>query len=230
MEFNLNNFTGPLDILLSLIQEKKKDISEVAISEVTDQFLQYLDTLPENDANEIADFLVVAARLLYLKSKTLLPNFLPEEDMGPSLADQLRLYQRFVAVSKDLQERWLDQHFSVYHVETPQIVIPEGLPKNVSLESLLQSMELLVKRLRPPKPLPETKIDRTVSLKEKIDRIRSLLQKGKEFSFLTMTDRQNKTDLIVSFLAVLELVKLRMATMHQSDHFGDIMITPSRTH
>lgn len=224
--FELHNFTGPLDVLLSLIEDKKKDISEVAISEVTDQFLQYLDTLEERDAGEVADFLVVAARLLYLKSKALLPSLLPDEDGGPSLADQLRLYQRFVVASRELNTRWLSGKFSAYHVSAPEIVIPEGLPTNVSLSSLQESMDRLVKRLRPPKPLPETRIDRAVSLKEKIDRIRELLAKGKGFSlFGTVADKANRTDLIVSFLALLELVKQNFLQINQEEQFGDIFIS-----
>jgi segregation and condensation protein A len=225
--FQLSNFTGPLDLLLSLVEDKKKDISEVAISEVTDTFLQYLEQMADNhDGQELADFLIVAARLLYLKSRALMPAFLPPdmEDSGAHLADQLRVYQKFVAASRTLHENWLDKKLSVYRNEPVRIIIPEGLPENVTVESLHNACERLIKRLRPPKPLPTTTIDRSVSIKEKIQHLRNLLARG-TFNLLdAVSSRENRTELIVSFLALLELVKTRVVAIEQTEQFGDIVV------
>lgn len=230
MDFTSKEFNGPLDLLLALIEDKKKDISEVAISEVTDQFLQYLQAMPEDDraGDEVADFLVVAARLLYLKSRALLPMFAPIEDEGPSLADQLRLYQHFVVVSRDLNRRWLEKMHGYFRNHPVEIIIPEGLPTNVSAQSLAESMTKLVHKLKPPKPLPQTKIDARVSLKEKIEHLRKLLDTQSSYNLLdSMSERGNRTEMIVSFLAILELAKQRIVHINQDEHFGDIIIQKS---
>lgn len=227
MDFNVKEFSGPLDLLLALIEDKKKDISEVAISDVTDQFLQYITAMPEDDraGDEVADFLVVAARLLYLKSRTLLPMFMPPEDEGPSLADQLRLYQRFVQVSRDLNRRWLERAHSYFRSQPVEIIIPEGLPDNVSLTSLAESMHKLVRKLKPPKPLPQTRIDARVTLKEKIEHLRNLLNTRSSYSLHDiLNERGNRTEIIVSFLAILELAKQRIVTIDQEELGGDILI------
>jgi segregation and condensation protein A len=80
VNLTLTQFTGPFDLLLSLVEGQELKITEIALSEVTEQYLQYLDTLEETEAEELADFLVVAAKLLYMKSKRLLPEFMPEEE------------------------------------------------------------------------------------------------------------------------------------------------------
>ncbi len=230
MDFTTKEFNGPLDLLLSLIEDKKKDISEVAISEVTDQFLQYLQAMPEDDraGDEVADFLIVAARLLYLKSRALLPMFAPIEDEGPSLADQLRLYQHFVKVSRDLNRRWLEKAHGYFRNHPVEIIIPEGLPTNVSLQTLAECMAKLVHKLKPPKPLPQTKIDARVSLKEKIEHLRNLLNTQSSYNLLdSMSERGNRTEIIVSFLAILELAKQRIVNINQDEQFGDIIINKS---
>ncbi|KKW42327.1 MAG: Chromosome segregation and condensation protein ScpA [Candidatus Magasanikbacteria bacterium GW2011_GWA2_56_11] len=223
--FTLKEFSGPLDLLLSLIAEKKMDVGELAISDVTEQFLAYLDTLEEKRPEEVADFLVIATRLLLLKAKTLLPQLSADEDAGPSLADQLRLYKRFVEASRELDRRWLSPERSVGRVEPPRVVVRPEPPVNFSPSHLEEAMRRLVSRLRLPKPLPHTTIDRAVSLKEKLDAIRTLLTERRAFTFFgDIAHRQNRTDLIVSFLALLELMKQRLVALEQPAPFGDITI------
>ena len=225
MEIALKQFTGPLDALLQLVEERKMPITELSISAVTEQYLQYLDTLEETDPNELADFLVVAAKLLLLKSKALLPQFAPEEDEGPNLVDQLRLYKMFVAASRQLEARWLAPLRSYGREEPIRVVVDPTPPANVTLDTLRVSMARLVQRLKPPKPLPRTTIDRAVSLKEKIAHLRQLLsQQGSVNFFTTMVDRTSRTDVIVGFLALLELVKQQAASVDQETLFGDIVI------
>ncbi len=228
--FTFEQFEGPLDLLLALLEEEKLTIGEVSLSRVTEQYLHYLDQMEEKNPDELADFLVVATRLLLLKSKSLLPQFgMTDEEEGQSLEDQLRLYKRFVDVSKKFHKAWLGPDRAVFRIEPPRK--KEGFvpPVNVTAEALRQSMVRLVYRLAPPKPLPETRIDATISMKEKIDRIRDLLRatRGKELSFHeVLEESRNKTEIIVSFLALLELMKQQQLALHQQDSFSDIVITP----
>lgn len=225
MQVALQQFTGPLDALLQLVEEHKMPITELSVSAVTEQYLQYLDTLEETDPNELADFLVVAAKLLLLKSKALLPQFAPEEDEGPNLVDQLRLYKMFVAASRELEARWLSAQRSYGRVEPVRTVVDPTPPANVTERTLHVSMLRLVQRLKPPKPLPRTTIDRAVSLKEKIAHLRQLLsEKGSVNFFGTVADKASRTDVIVGFLALLELVKQQAAVVDQDKLFGDIVI------
>lgn len=225
MEIVLKQFNGPLALLLQLVEERKMAITELSVSAVTEQYLQYLDTLEETDPNELADFLVVAAKLLLLKSKALLPQFAPEDDDGPDLVDQLRLYKMFVAASRQLEARWLAPIRSYGRVETIRVVVDSTPPRNVTASSLRASMVRLVQRLKPPKPLPRTTIDRAVSLKEKIAFLRQLLTTQSTVDFFGgMVDRSSRTDVIVGFLALLELVKQQSAEVDQTELFGSIVI------
>lgn len=223
--FQLEHFSGPLDLLLSLIDEEKLNISDVSLSAVTEQFLNYLERLENKKPEVMADFLVIATRLLLIKSRKLLPQFALEEEEGPSLEEQLRLYKMFVEAAKKLNKRWEDKNHSVFRVEPPRR--PESFtpPKNLSLAALQESMVKLLRRLEPPKPLPQTQIDKTVLLEEKVKSIQALLKKSKNVIFSEiLDDSQNRTEIIVTFLALLELVKGKEVALKQKKSFEEIMI------
>lgn len=225
MQFKTAQFEGPLDLLLNLIQERKLEVTDVALSEVTEQYLGILETMNEDQADELADFLVIASKLVLLKSKSLLPNFFPEEEEEENLADQLRLYKAFVEASRKLQARWLKGPVSAFR-EHPVLRSPEfHPPQQLSLEALHGSMHALIERLTPPKPLPKVHIDPTVSIKEKIQQLREKLQTAKQFFFHeTLANQRNTSEVVVGFLAMLELVKQRSAEVQQESAFSDIMI------
>ncbi|OIO18861.1 MAG: hypothetical protein CO029_03325 [Candidatus Magasanikbacteria bacterium CG_4_9_14_0_2_um_filter_41_10] len=227
MDLNIKQFTGPFDLLLSLVEQQELRITEITLSEVTEQYLTYLDTIEEDRVEELADFLVVAAKLLYLKSKRLLPDFLPEEeDDTDGLEAQLKLYKQFVDASRIIDKRWLGAHKSAFRKEPPKAPEAFSLPPGLDLEALAQSMVHLVSKIAPPKQLSRTHIDRGVSLKERIDSIRKLLKERKSFRFAdALSDANNKTEVIIGFLAILELVKQKSLRLDQDTMFGDIMIT-----
>lgn len=225
VEFTLEQFSGPLDLLLSLLDDQKLSISDISLSHVTEQYLYHIEQLEETNAQDLADFLLVATRLLLLKSRALLPQFLPEEDEGPDLADQLRLYKAFIAASKKVHDVWLSSSRSVFRVEPPRKAEGFVPPQNLTLDEVRKSMVQLVSRLKPRKPLPQTRIDSTVSMKQKIHHIRTLLKNRKKAGFHELVaSRQNRTELIVSFLALLELAKQKTVSLHQEETFSDIMI------
>ena len=183
-ELKLEKFEGPLDLLLQLVDQEKLSISEIALAKVTEQFFSYLDRLEKNRPEELADFLVVAARLIYLKSHSLLQYAYPEEeDSGPGLADQLKLYKQYVEASKQVNSLWEAGKIAYGRIEPPVKSKEFVLPTNAGAGNLHDSMVLLLSRLKPVDPLPKTTIDHSISIKQKIDSIRHLLQSGKEFSF-----------------------------------------------
>ncbi|HRH23481.1 MAG TPA: segregation/condensation protein A [Candidatus Magasanikbacteria bacterium] len=225
MDIKVGQFSGPLDLLLALIQDEKLEISEVSISKVTEQFLQYLEALDETDAEELADFLVIAAKLLFAKSKHLLSSVEPDEEEGPPLEEQLRLYRLFVETSKKIDKLWLGPYHSYVRIEEPRLPQSIPLPENLTLTNWSLAIANLLKRISPPKALPETRIDRTVSLKETISRLKKLLEVEGQTKFSDILGNSaTKTEIIVSFLALLELVKQREAEVNQTNAFSDIHI------
>lgn len=225
LHLQLEAYNGPFDVLLSLIDEQELSITDVALSQITEQYLQYLDQFDESPVEDLADFLVVASKLLLLKSKHLLPQLMPEEEEGPSLADQLRLYKLFVEASKQINALWDEKRQSFVRIEPMRIPEEFQPPENVVADILLQTMQRVVQRSKPPKPLPRTHIDKAVSLKERVQYIRNFFKKRKQLRFSeTISDKNNKTEVIVSFLALLELVKQRTLSLHQEGKFADIVI------
>ncbi len=225
VELKLEQFSGPLDLLLNLIEEQKLPITEVSISTVTEQYLHSLESFEQEQPEQIADFLVVASRLLLMKAKAILPMFLPEEESGPSLEDQLRLYKKFVEASRGLNKRWLLPIRSFFRLETVRKATGFVPPQNVTLKSVQKSMNQIIARLKPPKPLPRLDMDKTISVKEVVDRMKHLLKEYTEFNFhKSLKEKENKTELILGFLALLELMKQRFVHLEQSTHFGDILV------
>ncbi|MBD3311647.1 MAG: hypothetical protein GF349_04105 [Candidatus Magasanikbacteria bacterium] len=224
-KLKLEQFDGPYDLLLSLVEERELNISELALSQVTEQFLEYMDTLTGEKAQQLADFLVVATKLLYLKSKMLLPQFSPEDEEADSLEKQLKLYKQFIEASKKINNLWLDGRLGYFRTEPPRVINEFVKPKNFSGKNFYISMSKLINRIKPPKKLPSTHIDKAVSMKEKIDHIRDLLNKKGSCSFFDISGRgKNKTELIIGFLALLELVKQKSIKYNQENLFSDISI------
>jgi len=224
-EIKLEQFSGPLDLLLALIEQEKLNIGEIALSKVTEQYFEYLNKLEEHRPEELADFLVIATKLVYLKSRNLLPQLSLEEEDGPSLADQLKMYKRYIEASHDIQKMW-DKNLVAYgRIEPP--VKAEGfvLPANAEVGDLYSFFTSLLKRLKPLCPLPKVSIDRAVSIKEKIANIFDLLKTRKKLSFIQLLSKsENKTEVIISFLAILELIKTGSASVNQKNTFSDLEI------
>ncbi len=224
-EIKLQKFEGPLDLLLQLIEQEEMNINDVALSKVTEEFLNYLDKLDEDRSEALADFLVIATRLVYLKSRNLLPSLHAEDDEGASLADQLKMYKQYVEASLKIAERWNAQQIAYGRVEPP--VKSEGfvLPSGARVSDLYASINLLINRLKPINPLPRITMDRGVSVKQRLVEIHELLKKVKQTSFKEiLSDAHNRTEVIVSFLAVLELVKQNFILVKQPKSFEDLVI------
>jgi segregation and condensation protein A len=224
-DIKLEKFQGPLDLLLQLVEQEEMKITEISLSEATEQFVKYLDQLSENNSEELADFLVVATKLVYLKSRVLLPYLYPEEDEGPSLADQLKMYQQYVEASKKIEELWNNGQLSYGRIEPPVKAKDFVLPANAQTSDLHTTMLKLISRLKPIDPLPRVSIDRGITVRDKIDKILFILKQFKKISFSQiLSNTGNKTEIIVSFLAVLDLLKAAKAVAYQKDSFSDLEI------
>ena len=224
-EITLEKFQGPLDLLLQLIENDKLTITEISLAEVTEQFFKYLTSLEGERSEELADFLVIATRLVYIKSRQLLPYLYPPEEEGPSLSEQLKFYKRYADASKHVGEQWNLGKMAYGRIEPSPAPSGFTAPQNASKTELHQSILQLLRRLKPMNPLPEVKIDRTVSVEQKIKSIYNALLKLKSLSFKGLLDSAaNRSEVIVSFLALLELIKSEKVAIDQNNAFDDMTI------
>ncbi len=220
------SFEGPFDLLVQLIEDEKLSINDVSLAHVTESYLQYLDTVEKIQPEDLADFLVVATRLLFIKSRSLLP-FLEADEEEEDLSGQLKMYKLFVDAAKAVEAlllapvRIFERQPQPLREMTPIFSPPTGLGVN-DLRATLQS---ILEKLEPVITLPERRLEKAVSLQEKIQHIRNLLKHSGASSFKALLQQAStRTEVVVTFLALLELVKQKNITVRQDKHFKDIEI------
>jgi segregation and condensation protein A len=226
----LKVFEGPLDLLLSLIRRQELEITAVSLAAVTDQYLAYMEQLQEVDPGALASFLEVAAQLVLIKSRYLLPrpatDLLDEdgEDPAEMLAQRLREYAQFKEAARALRER--DALGLRAYV---RIASPPDLPRRVDLGDI--SVEDLLAAVRealdaqPAPPVSEVVEPITVTIGERIDMIRRALRAGRPVTFRSLLrDCRSRIEIIVTFLGLLELMKAGEVVAWQDALFGEIVI------
>ncbi|MDR1316221.1 MAG: segregation/condensation protein A [Spirochaetales bacterium] len=226
-------FEGPLDLLLNLIKINEKNIYDIPITEITEQYLAYLELAVRIDLENITDFYLMAATLLYIKSRMLLPveMDLSEEFEDPrkELVDRLIEYQKIKKLSDMIGEKEREAEW-IFERGNRQRALPfaeEELWEEIEVWDLLKTFSALIGSLSSEKILD---LYEEVSVNEKLTLIQERLDGAKEF-FLTdlITRRDSFFDIICSFLAILEAVKMKMIRVYQSKLFGDIRITGVET-
>lgn len=226
----IETFEGPLDLLLQLIEKQKLEITSVALSDVTEQ---YIKTLNESStgtvrAEELADFLVIAARLLQIKSRALLPflQWGDDEETGEELARQLKIYKEFQDASKIIQKILGKKKYAFSRqkmIVTKEFVFTP--PDSITCLVLAETFAEIIKSLSPFVNLPEQTLKKSINIQEKIEHIRKHIfsQATSRFSEILKTAK-DRSEVIVSFLALLELVKQKVVVVRQLDVFDDIEI------
>jgi len=224
----LKQFEGPLDLLLSLIEDRKLNITEIAIAEVTEQFLFYIKRLETIDPTVLADYLSIAAKLLVIKSKAILPTLeveLEEEDAGQDLESRLLLYKQFKEVSKHLKNRDNERQQGFLRTTTFEQRINFFPDPTVTTKELHGVILKILNSLKELDNLPKAKIKEAVSIQEKIDHLRAHLGRQLETKLSdVLKTAKNKSEVIVTFLALLELIKQRIFTADQETLFADVTI------
>ena len=227
-------FEGPLDLLLHLIETQALDISAISLVAVTDQYLQTLGQLEEIEPGALADFLIVASRLLYIKSYHLLPKPRPaaeddeDEASGDALVRQLLEYRRFKEIAGLLHEREL-RGLRVYVRAAPLPEMPRRLELDEMDVSRLQAaLRKVLQRMPVEPPMPRVKTY-AVTVAEQIENVRAVLVSGssERLSFeRLLSGGADRMEVVVTFLAVLELFKLGEIEIVQEGTFGEILIVP----
>jgi segregation and condensation protein A len=233
-QVKLRSFEGPLDLLLYLIRKNEIDIYDIPIAEITRQYLEYLELMRELNLDIAGEFLVMAATLLYIKSKMLLPQEeinleeeIPEEDPRQELVKRLLEYKKFKEVAQLLKER--EEEGSVVFKR----FVPEG-ERNLEFEEEIQGFEASVFDLisaftkvmkNIPKEEFQVVLEEEYSVEEKIDFILSLLDQKGVIYFSSIWKRiRNRMEAVVFFLALLELIRLKKILIRQIGLFGEIKI------
>ena len=229
----LDVFEGPIDLLLYLIQKDEIDIYDIPISRITDQYLRYLEMMRMLNLNFAGEFLAMAATLLYIKSKTLLPpEERPEEDEEPvedprvELVRQLVEYKQFKEVAQDLQEME-SQHRSTFHRRDTGVPLSEALERplsDVSIFDLLSAFSEALERAASEGTSHEVEEDEA-TVADQMEMIMGRLRKKKELFFHALFPQgATRMVIVATFLALLELIRLRRVAAVQERPFARIKI------
>src|SRR5574344_1279128 len=230
--YKAGEFEGPLDLLWTLIRESKVNIYDIPISQITDQYLEYLDYAIQTDLGDLSEFYNWAAKLLYIKSRMLLPvevAYEDAEDPRKELVDKLIEYQKFKKLSELMEEQ---EDTSEWNFERAKIqrVLPfdksDALWEQVDTWDLLQQMQKIFRDM--VSQYSNEKIlnmYEEISVNEKITLMNEKLENGGECMFTDLITRPgNEMHVICAFMALLEAVKFRMIMVFQNRLFGDIKI------
>ncbi|MBN1640730.1 MAG: segregation/condensation protein A [Anaerolineae bacterium] len=232
----LEVFAGPLDLLLQLIEQEQMDITEISLAKVTDQYLAYLRLVEERQPGELAQFVAIAARLLVIKSRALLPqpprtDADEEEDVGVDLVRQLREYRRFKQVAMTLRDRdeaGLHMYLRALPGARTTRIEPRLDLENTSLDDLIDALRSLLE--------DETVatddaliVPYAVTISERIDHIGTVLRARGRVRFTELLRQgHSRLELIVTLLAILEMIRTKRVTAHQETLFGPIAIEALR--
>ncbi|MCC6147581.1 MAG: segregation/condensation protein A [Anaerolineaceae bacterium] len=226
-------YEGPLDLLLQLIEHAELDITTLALAQVTDQYLAYLANLQDHDPAEVSAFLVIAAKLLQIKSSALLPrpplvdSSAEEEEPAEALARQLIQYRRFKQLAGILGQREEEGLRTYLRVAPPAIKVEAKLDlSGVTLADLIEAAKTMLLRPNDLKDLSTVVTLPRITIREKITMIVEALRESGAASFRALLHSGNRLEAVVTFLAMLELIKRNMIQAQQPGLFDDIQLAP----
>lgn len=232
LELKLSNFDGPLDLLLSLVKENKIEIKDIFVSQVTEQFLAYMDQVSELDVELASEYMAMSATLLEIKSRALLPILkeLETEEETPEevLIRQLEEYKLFKEIVTELKEQ---ENVDRFYRDPDKNVGREVsvIKENLSVEGFIAAFNKFLAKLQ-VKTMQSTTVERTMtresfSVPQKINYIREVLRTENEFRFMELFDENvTRNEFVTTFFAVLELLKLQVIRLRQDGLFEDIII------
>ncbi len=231
-ELKLEQFSGPIEKLLELIEEKKMEITELSLAEVTADFLNYLNSLKNDNGEEgsidpriLADFIVVASHLLLIKSKALLPSLqltTEEEESIKDLQSRLNFYQQFKPAIGHLKKLWEQNHISISRplfAGRPAVFYPA---ENIKIEELCKIVKEIFENFQQLSVKSQTIKSSLITLEEKIEEIMNRL--GPDLSFDKLKKEKPRSEIVVLFLALLHLLTRQLIKVEQKNKFSNIMI------
>ncbi|HET8580979.1 MAG TPA: segregation/condensation protein A [Candidatus Paceibacterota bacterium] len=219
------SYEGPLDLLLTLIQERKLYINEIALAAVTDAYLSYLSEHTEHPMAETAEFVAIAATLLLIKSRSLLPSMQLTEDEEQDISElerRLRLYRIFRSASRALGRRFNAAPLLPSRYRPLEPI--RFRPGDATLEALHAAARSLLETLPSAAFRPEVRIAATMSIEEAVEKLQERIRRTARMLFSEIRAGGSKADVIVHFLALLELIKGGIVSAEQQGTFDDIVV------
>ena len=232
MNFNINDFSGPLDVLLHMVKKHEMDIYEIDLKIIIDEYIDFINTLDKNDLDSKSEYLIMASELIHLKSKLLL-GFDDEEDdenyeinSEDELRQRLIEYEKYQNISNDF--RTLELNRQDYFTKIPES-LREYIDEDTEIESvdvdlLVQAFLDIQKRLEYQKPQKTKITHKELSLKEKTNYIRNILKDKKKVEFTELFNDISKDELVITFLSILEMTKDHEVLLSQNKNFSKIYV------
>ena len=232
INFKINEFEGPLDLLLHLIKENKMDIMNIEIERITEQYILYLNEQEKMNLEIASEYLVMASELIELKSKMLLPNpkveSEEEEEVDPreDLVNRLLEYQAYKEITKVLKEK--EELRKEIYTKSPENIknyVDENakLPSDITLDDLVEAFKKYLERKKESKPLKTKVTTNEISVSSRRLEIKSILKKKPKVSFFELFPVLNKEYIVATFLAILEMAKNKELRITQDKNFDDII-------
>lgn len=234
MDYNIkiDAFEGPLDLLLHLIKEKNVDIYDISIEEITKSYLDYINKMEELNINVASSYLVMAAELMEIKSKSLLPKVENEEENDEeevsreNLINKLVEYKKYKEMTEVFKELEINRN-NIY-IKPPEninnYVNNEIYNEEIEIYKLVEAMKNFLNRKELEKPLKTKITNKEYSVKERKNSIKNILKNKKRLEFTELFDEYNKSYIAVTFLSVLELAKEHELKISQDKNFDNIFI------
>lgn len=230
MNFKINEFEGPLDLLLHLIKESKMDIMNIEIEKITEQYMAYLDLQEKMNLEVASEYLVLASELVEIKSKMLLPIVKDddegvEEDPREELVNRLIEYQTYKEITKVLHEKeCIRREIYTKSPENVKNYVEESVVNtDISLDDLVEAFKRYLKRKKANKPLDTKVTVNEISVSSRCFDIKNLLRKKGKVSFFELFPVVTKEYVIATFLAILEMAKLGELVIIQDNTFDNII-------
>lgn len=229
-EITIDNFQGPLDLLLHLIKQSKMDIMNIKLEIIIDEYLDYINKMSEMNLDIASSYLVMASELLEIKSKMLLPkedDEEDEEDPKERLINRLILYQQYKDQIDSFKE--LESERGTYYTKIPssldeyQTDEKKAMITDVTLDDLVKAFEEFLNRIDLEKPISTKVTKKELSVEDRIVNIKSRFKKQKRIDFFDLFEVKSKEYVVVTFLAILEMAKNRELVIYQEDNFDNIV-------
>lgn len=230
-QIKMENFEGPLDLLCHLVEKNKMNICDIKINEITNQYLDYLQMMQEMNLEVTSEFIIMASKLIYLKSKTLLPSEEDEEE-EIDLVQMLTEYKKYKETTKGMKER-LEEYGRKFYRQPEKVELPKGkLEKKYSAMFIPDIYATIINREIEKKNknadnLEKIAVNEKVTIRSKIKEILKQLWKKPTFVFNKIFNikQQTRTEIVTAFLGLLELSKMNKVKITQNTLFGDINVT-----
>ena len=231
LDLKINEFEGPLDLLLHLIKENKMDIFDIKIEEITEQYLSYIKMQESMNLEIDSEYLVLASELIEIKSKLLLPHekeTLDEDESDPreELMNRLLEYQAYKEITKTLKEKELirQEIYTKAPSSLKEFVDNDtDIKMDITLDDLVDAFQKFLERKKESKPLSTKITENEITVSSRRSDIKMILSKGKKISFFKLFPVYTKEYVVATFLAVLEMVKNKEIIITQNDTFDDIV-------